>query len=98
MWGTLIEKAWAKAFSNYSALKRGGFSTQPLRAFNGAPVQSYNFRKYKPWEMFVSINNSKVYGYFHNLETEHSYDNSGDTKVNHCGITFSHAYSLLDTF
>ena len=26
MWGVLIEKAWAKSFSNFSALKRGGYS------------------------------------------------------------------------
>jgi len=26
MWGVLIEKAWAKSFSNYMALGRGGYS------------------------------------------------------------------------
>jgi len=27
MWGVLIEKAWAKTFSNYKAINRGGYST-----------------------------------------------------------------------
>ena len=26
-WGVLLEKAWAKSFSNYSSLKVGGFTT-----------------------------------------------------------------------
>ena len=26
MWGTLVEKAWAKSFSNYKALGSGGYS------------------------------------------------------------------------
>ena len=25
-WGVLVEKGWAKAFSNYKALGKGGFS------------------------------------------------------------------------
>ena len=26
MWGPLLEKAWAKSFSNYKSLAKGGFS------------------------------------------------------------------------
>ena len=98
MWGALIEKAWAKSFSNFSSLMRGGFSTQALRALNGAPTEKYSMYRKNKWTLFVSINNSKVYGYFHNFETSSSPDNSGDTKTNSCGITYSHAYSVLDTF
>jgi len=69
-----------------------------MKALNGAPTEAYNIVWYNSWKMFVSINNSKVYGYFHNLETNSGEDGVGDTKTNYCGITFSHAYSLLDTF
>jgi len=69
-----------------------------MRALSGAPTEQYYTGRYRAWDMFVSINNSKVYGYFHNLETMSSPNDSGDTSVNSCGITYSHAYSLLDTF
>jgi hypothetical protein len=98
MWGVLIEKAFAKSFSNYSALKIGGYSSQALRALSGAPTEIYRVKYYYKWTLFVSINNGKVYGYFHNLETEASPDGTGDTNVNSCGIVYSHAYSILDTF
>lgn len=98
LWGPLIEKAWAKSFSNYKTLTRGGYSMQSMRALNGAPTERYYVGRYYPWSLFVSINNSKVYGYFHNLETRSSLDGSGDTRVNECGVAYSHAYSLLDTF
>jgi hypothetical protein len=69
-----------------------------MKALIGAPTTRYSLGRYQPWYMFVSINNSKVYGYFHNVETYSSPDGTGDTKTNYCGITYSHAYSLLDTF
>lgn len=96
MWGPLMEKAWAKVFSNYSALKRGGWSSQTLKAFNGAPTEKYYTFRIASWDMFERINNGKAYGYFHNFETDGG--GSGDTTVNSCGITHTHAYSLLDTF
>ena len=98
MWGALLEKAWAKTFSNYKALGKGGYSSQSLKALNGAPTKVYALRRYRSWSMYVSVNNAKVYGYLHNVETTSSPDNSGDTKTNSCGITYQHAYSLLDTF
>lgn len=41
MWGVLIEKAWAKSFSNYKSLDKGGFSVQAFRALTGAPTIYY---------------------------------------------------------
>jgi len=38
MWGTLIEKAWAKSFSNYKAMAKGGYSVQSMRGLNGSPT------------------------------------------------------------
>ena len=59
MWGMLIEKAWAKSFSNFSALKLGGFSSQALRALNGSPSEYYHITNYDEWELFVNIFNAK---------------------------------------
>lgn len=62
LWGPLIEKAWAKSFSNYRSLGRGGFSTQSMRALTGAPTDKFylgRFRKY-PWYIYNSINNAKL--------------------------------------
>lgn len=96
MWGPLMEKAWAKAFSNYESLGRGGWSSQSLKAFNGAPTEKFFTYRIASWDMFVAINSGKAYGYFYNFET--SSGDSGDTTTNDCGITHTHAYSVLDTF
>jgi hypothetical protein len=69
-----------------------------MRALNGAPSEVYYLIRKNTWNLFISINSSKVNGHFHNFETEVSPDGSGDTKINNCGITFSHAYKILDTF
>ena len=69
-----------------------------MRALNGAPTEKYSISRYYAWSLFVSINNAKIYGYFHNFETASSPDGTGDTTVNSCGIVYSHAYAVLDTF
>lgn len=97
-WGILIEKAWAKAFSNYKSLGKGGYSCQSMRALTGAPVDNIYLKPYTAWSVFSSIYYAKAKGWLHNLETVSSPDASGDTKQNACGITYSHAYSLLDAF
>ena len=98
MWGPLIEKAWAKSFSNYKAMARGGWSSQAMKAFNGAPAEQYYLGRFNPWDMFTRIHSGKAAGYFHNFETQKDPNGGGDTTVNQCGITYSHAFSLLDTF
>jgi hypothetical protein len=64
MWGVLIEKAWAKSFSNYSALGlKGGFSNQALKALNGAPTDIYVLKKFTEFSIWVMVASSKDNGF-----------------------------------
>ena len=98
-WGVLAEKAWAKAFGNYSMLKGGGFTTQAKRALVGAPVYYLPLKRlaWSPFKLYSYYFQAiKNWGFLISAGTNPSIDGEGDDHVNECGITYQHAYSVVD--
>jgi len=95
MWGTILEKAWAKVKGSYSG-SEGGWGSSGVRALIGAPVFDYSDLGYSDvdwmYDYLVSADNA---GYVMGAYTA-SY--GSDTSTNACGIALGHAYSLVTAF
>lgn len=92
MWGSLLEKAFAKVYGNYGHM-RAGDPRDAARALNGSPSLLMAHAKSENgvdalWEKLLlhDKNNELMF-----LQTP----GASDTFVNQCGLTNGHAYVVL---
>ena len=94
LWGPILEKAYAKLIGNYEALN-GGLVGPGIETITGAPYQDLQHTPdLSPdtlWDLIIEHKSRKgiITGGSH-------YSPEGDTMQNDVGISYSHAYTILD--
>ena len=100
LWGALLEKAWSKLDANFLN-SEAGFTFQTMRAMLGCPVAYYfidsmSLGSTDLWKVIKS--QMILYKYIFIASTTIDGKETDDTTLNHCGMTNTHAYPILDVF
>lgn len=94
IWAAVIEKAWAKVKGNYQ-ISGEDFGSNAIRALSGVPVFIYYNKDLTVDEAWKLTFEADQLDYIMTADTGGDGD---DTKINWCGISKSHSYSILSAF
>jgi hypothetical protein len=93
IWGAVLEKAWAKMKGNY-ILANDGVSVNAIRALTGAPTFIIDPAELTADQLWVVLTANDAKGYIMSADTA----GTTNTARNTCGLTQSHAFSIITTF
>lgn len=102
IWGPILEKAWAKVRGNYLNAD-GGIVKNGLRLLTGVPVYTYTAADITTQsaltDMFELIEEADEAGYIMAASTEANSDTASDAdEYNECGVSYSHAFTIIHAF
>jgi hypothetical protein len=89
IWGSLLEKAWAKASVNYESIV-GGSPNEAVQFLTNAPTTSYPHRQFNTGSMWKLVSEADANNFIMSLVTNTS--SNAQCRLN---LACYHVYSLL---
>ncbi|CDW79117.1 calpain family cysteine protease containing protein [Stylonychia lemnae] len=92
IWGSLLEKAWAKTNANYEQIV-GGLSKEAYSFLQNIPSQQLELKQIKKDALWTKVSQADAKNWIMSISTPDS--PNGDKDIGIFNLAFSHEYSLL---